>query len=157
MPLECAVYYSDGIKGANSKGGREDSSAVVEFEHEVSSPVDTQMGSVSGARVHGAVELTKEIDTASPSLYQACTTGQTLEELRVEWFRINPQGQEEVYFTHTLSGVKVTSVKELLPNTKDPSKEQYRHLERLRLLYEKINWKHEDGFEHQDAWAEAVA
>lgn len=154
MPLESAIYYSDGIVGSNTKAGRADSSVVVEFSHEVYSPVDTQMGTISGARVHGAAVVMKEVDAATAPLYQACCTGQTLEELRVEWFRINPQGQEELYFTHTLSNVKVASVEILLPNTKDPSREQYRHLEKLQLLYEKMNWKHEDGYEYEDSWAE---
>jgi type VI secretion system secreted protein Hcp len=155
MALEAALYYSNDIVGANTKGGRDGSSAVIEFEHEVYSPTDTQRGIVSGARVHGNVILTKEIDPASANLYKACCNGETLDELKIEWYRINPTGQEEVYFTHTLSNVKVAAVEQILPNTKDPSKEQYRHLERLKLLYEKINWKHEEGYEYEDAWTAA--
>lgn len=152
MPLESAVYYSNGIKGSNTKGGREDSSAVIEFDHEVYSPTDQQRGTVSGSRVHGAVNIMKEIDTASAPLYQACCSGQTLDELTVEWYRINPSGEEELYFTHTLSNVKVAAVEQVLPNTKDPAKEKQTHLEKLKLLYEKINWKHEEGYEYEDAW-----
>ncbi len=155
MALEGALYYSNDIVGSNEKGGRDGSSAVIEFDHEVYSPTDTQRGIVSGARVHGNVVLTKEIDTASAILYQACCNGQTLDELKVEWYRINPMGQEELYFTHTLSGVKVAAVEQILPNTKDPSKEHFRHLERLKLLYERINWKHEEGYEFEDAWKDA--
>ena len=156
MPVEAALYYSDGIKGANTKGGREDSSAVIEFNHEVYSPVDTQMGRVTGARVHGTVELVKEIDTASANMYKACATGETLDELKVEWYRI-VDGKETLYFTHTLSNVKVAGVEQILPNTKDPLKEKQVHLERLKLLYEKINWKHEEGYEYEDAWSEVPA
>jgi type VI secretion system secreted protein Hcp len=152
MPLECALYYSDGIKGSNTKAERTDSSAVVEFDHEVYSPTDQQRGTVSGSRVHGQAKVTKEIDTASAPLYQACCTGQTLDELKIEWYRITPEGKEELYFTHTLSGVKVAAVEQILPNTKDPAKEKLTHLERLKLLYEKINWKHEEGYEFEDAW-----
>jgi type VI secretion system secreted protein Hcp len=152
MPLESAVKYSDGIKGSNGKKGRAGTSAVVEFNHQVYSPRDTQMGSFTGARVHGEVEVVKEIDTASAPLYQAVCTGQVLKELAVDWYRINPSGQEEVYFTHTLTNVRVASVEQILPNTKDPAKETQGHLERLRLLYEQISWKHIEGFEFEDAW-----
>ena len=99
MALEGALYYSNDIVGANTKGGRDGSSAVIEFDHQVYSPTDTQRGIVSGARVHGNVELIKEIDTASANLYKACCNGETLDELKVEWYRISPTGQEEVYFT----------------------------------------------------------
>jgi len=152
MALAGACYFSNDIVGSNTKGGREGSSAVIEFNHQVYSPTDAQRGIVSGARVHKAVEFIKEIDTASASLYKACCNGETLDEIKIEWFRINKTGQEEVYFTHTLTNVKVAAVEQILPNTKDPSKEQYRHLERLSLLYEQINWKHEEGYEYEDAW-----
>lgn len=152
MALESALYYSDGIVGSNTKGGRADSSAVVQFSHEVYSPVDQQRGIPSGARVHGPVTIIKELDTADVALYQACCTGQTLEELRVEWFRINQTGQEELYFTHTIKEVKVASSEVLLPNTKDKDKEAYRHLVKLTLLYEEMVWKHEEGFEYADGW-----
>lgn len=156
MPLECALYYSNDITGSNTKGAREGSSKVVEFKHRVYSPTDEQRGIFTGARVHGAVELIKEIDTASPQLYQACTEGQTLDELKVTWYRISPTGGEEEYYHHTLTGVKVASVEEMLPNTLDPSLEKQTHLERVRFLYEKINWKHLDGYEYEDAWKDAV-
>jgi type VI secretion system secreted protein Hcp len=156
MALEGALYFSDGIVGSNTKGGREGTSAVIEFNHSVYSPVDAQMGRVSGARVHAPAEIIKEMDTSSASLYKACCTGETLDELKVEWYRI-VDGKETLYFTHTLTNVKVASVEQILPNTKDPSKEQYVHLERLKLLYEKINWKHEEGYEFEDAWSEVPA
>lgn len=156
MPLECALYYSNGIAGSNTKGKREGSSVVVEFNHKVYSPTDDQRGIFTGARVHMPVRVVKEIDTASPQLYQACAQGQTLEELKVSWYRINPNGGEELYFSHTFTGVKVASVEEVLPNTKDPSKATQTHLEEVRFMYEKMLWKHEEGFEFQDAWKEAV-
>jgi type VI secretion system secreted protein Hcp len=153
MPLECALYYSNGITGSNSKGGREDSSVVIEFDHMVYSPVDTHSGSMTGARVHGPVMVTKEIDKASPLLYKAATTGETLSELRVEWFRITPEGVEEMYYKHTLRNVKVTSVEEVLPNTKDPALERQTHLEKLKLMYEEIEWEFVDGgLLHMDTW-----
>lgn len=156
MPLESAIYYSNDIQGSNSKGAREGSSVVVEFNHKVYSPTDDQRGTFTGARVHEPVMIVKEIDTASPQLYQACSQGQTLDELKVTWYRINPNGGEEQYYSHTFEGVKVASVEEILPNTKDPAKEKQTHLERVTFLYEKMTWRHEDGFEYQDAWKEAV-
>lgn len=152
MPLECALFYSDGIKGSNTKAGREDSSVVVEFSHKVYSPTDEQRGIFTGTRVHGSVDLIKEMDIATPMLYQACCDGKTLEQLHIEWYEIKPQGAEELYFTHTLKGVKIAAVEDILPNTKDPTQERKRHLERLKLMYEEIEWKHEEGYEFADGW-----
>lgn len=155
MPLECAVYYSNDIQGQNTKGGRTGSSPVIEFEHEVYSPIDEQMGTVSGARVHKALTLKKPVDTASPPLYKACCNGETLDEVRIEWYEITPAGKEELYYTTTMKNVKVASVKDILPNTKDPGLEDQVHLEVVNFLYETINWKHEAGYEYEDGWAMA--
>jgi type VI secretion system secreted protein Hcp len=100
------------------------------------------------------VTITKTIDTASPMLYQACAEGKTLDELTIEWYRINDQGVEELYFTHTLKKVKVSEVKAVLPNTKDPKKERLTHLEEVKLMYEQISWKHEEGYEYEDSWVD---
>lgn len=156
MALECSITYSDGISGSNTKKGREKSSVVIEFKHKVYSPIDTQRGIVSGARVHGAVEVVKEIDTATASLCQAMCQGQTLSQLVIHWFRITPKGTEEEYFTHTLTNVKVAAVQIYLPNTKDPALERQTHLEKLDLLYEQIQWTHVEGFEFIDSWSQKV-
>jgi type VI protein secretion system component Hcp len=50
--------------------------------------------------------------------------------------------------------VKVAEVKALLPNTKDPAKERLTHLEAVKLMYEQIEWKHEEGYEYLDSWVE---
>lgn len=156
MPLEGAIYFSNDIKGSNIKGKRDGSSVVIEFNHKVHSPVDDQRGMFTGARVHSPVRIVKEIDTASPQLYQACAQGQTLDELKVVWYRINPTGGEEQYFSHTFTGVKVASVEEILPNTKDSEKARQTHLEEVKFLYQKMLWKHEEGYEFMDDWREAV-
>jgi type VI secretion system secreted protein Hcp len=154
MPVPAAIHYSNGIKGSNPMKGREDTSEVIEFDHNLRIPLDPHMGTISGKRVHAPVTITKAIDTASPMLYQACAEGRTLDELTIEWYRINDQGVEELYFTHTLKRVKVSEVKAVLPNTKDPVKERLTHLEEVKLMYEQISWKHEEGYEYADSWIE---
>lgn len=153
MPLECALFYSNGIKGSNTKAGRNDSSVVIQFNHRVYSPTDDQRGIFTGTRVHAPAELVKEMDIATPLLYKACCDGETLDELQVRWYEIDPTvGNEVLYFTHTLKNVKVASVEDILPNTKTPAQETLRHLERVRLMYEEIEWKHEEGYEFADGW-----
>lgn len=153
MPVPASLFYSNGIKGDNPIKGREDSSEVIEFEHNLRIPIDEHMGTVSGKRVHAPVTLTKTIDSATPMLYQACAEGKTLDELTIEWYRINDQGVEELYFTHTLKKVKVAEVKAVLPNTKDPSQERLTHLEEVQLMYESIEWNHvQASLQYKDGW-----
>jgi type VI secretion system secreted protein Hcp len=54
--------------------------------------------------------FTKEIDSSSPYLYKAVTTGQTLKTAEFKWYRINDAGQEVEYFNTTLENVKVVKV-----------------------------------------------
>ena len=154
MPMECALFYSNGIKGSNTKGGREDSSAVIEFNHEVYRPVDPQKGVVQGTRVHKAIDLIMELDTAVPSLYKSCCKDEQLDELVVKWY----DTKDQLYFTHTLKKATVASVEVILPNTKDPSKERSPHLVRMRLQYEEIEWNHVGGkgLQYPDAWKKAA-
>jgi type VI secretion system secreted protein Hcp len=155
MPVPAALFYSNGITGDNPIRGREDSSEVIEFEHNLRIPLDVHMGTVSGKRVHAPVEITKAIDAATPMLYQACAEGKTLDELTIEWYRINDQGVEELYFTHTLHRVKIAEVRALLPNTKDPSKERLTHLEQVKLMYEEIEWNNVQAKkQYADSWME---
>ena len=160
MARECALFYSDNIKGLNAKeGDRKDSSAVIEFKHEVYRPVDGQKGSVEDTRVHKAAELILELDTAAPPLIQACTRGDKFKEFKVEWYRLNEDvtpAKEEVYFSHTMTGVRVVSTEIVLPNTKDDDTDGLPHHLRVQLQYDSIKWLHHIGnIPAQDAWKQS--
>ena len=157
MALEAALYYSNGIQGANMKGGREGSSQVVQVNHRVDIPTDTQRGIPMSERRHGKVQLIVEADTAIPSLYQAVCRGEVLDELELKWYRITDDGLQEHYFSHVLSDVRVASVEMQLPDTQNPEFDETGHRVALELNYEKILWKHMEGFEFEDAWTMEVA
>lgn len=154
MPLEIAVTYSNGITGSNTKAGRADTSAVIEFNHKVYIPVDEQMGTPTGTRVHCPVIFVKPIDAASPLLYKACCNGEILDELLFDWYAIQ-EGAEAIYYSTKLTNVMVSSVEDVLPNTKDPTKEKQVHLERVELRYGDIEWEYKDGgIIHMDSWSQ---
>jgi type VI secretion system secreted protein Hcp len=159
MPLECALYYTDalGIKGSNIKGGREDSSAVIELNHEVRSPRDVQTGQATGARIHSPVRILKEVDAASPLLYKALTRNEILPELEIKWYRV-VDGVETEYYHHKLKNVRVVSVEDVLLNSKGTEFEHMPHVERVALGYEEITWTWDDGgLEHSDNWRAAAS
>ena len=151
MPMECALFYSDGIEGGNTKKGREGSSAVIEVEHEVYRPFDHQSQSAKGPRIHSAMTLITEMDKAVPPLYKYCCEGKEakkLKELVLKWYNAD----DELYFTQTLTNAMIAAVEVQMPNTKEPDNEQAGHLVRLRLQYEKILWDCGDGIKHSDSW-----
>jgi type VI secretion system secreted protein Hcp len=160
MPIPAYAYFKDDsggdIRGSVKVSGREGSCEVMEFDHEVKIPTDPHNGRLTGVRVHQPVKLVKSYDSASPYLYKACCNGQTLQEVEIRWYMIDDTGAETEYFTHKLKDVKVSEVRALMPNTKDPDKERYVHLEEVSLVYSSITWTHIDGgIEFQDDWQAA--
>ncbi|PLR36855.1 type VI secretion system tube protein Hcp [Chimaeribacter californicus] len=139
------------IKGLVDVRGRENSIEVLSFMHGVDIPTDGHTGQITGPRIHDALEFEKEVDSSSPLLYKASTTGQTLKSAEFKWYRINDAGREEEYYNVLLEGVTVVSVKTIMHNIK--SFESTNHLELVTLRYEKITWKYCDGnLTHSDSW-----
>ena len=141
------------IKGSSSVIGRENTIEVIEFDHDVEIPTDKNTGKLVGARIHKPLSFCKEIDSSSVYLYKAVTTGQTLKTAEFKWYRINESGQEVEYFTTKLENVKVVSVEQIVPNVKNSQNDDYPHLEKIKLRYEKISWVFKDGnIIHNDSW-----
>lgn len=133
--------------------GREGTMLVQEFEHQIYIPSEIQTGLSSGKRVHGSFTVTKVFDKASPMIYQALCTGEHLSEVVLKWYRINIQGQEEHYFTHTLYDAIVKEVTQYMPNCLDKSTDGYTHMEKVACTYRRINWAHEiDSTMAEDDW-----
>ena len=143
------------IKGSVDVQDREGSIEVVAQEHNLYIPTDNNTGKLTGTRIHTPFLFTKEIDSSSPYLYKAVTTGQTLKSAEFKWYRINDAGQEVEYFNTTHENVKVVKVNPLMHDIKDPAYEKHNHLEQIELRYEKITWTYKDGnIIHSDSWNE---
>jgi type VI secretion system secreted protein Hcp len=134
---------------------REGSALVLGFEHEVRIPTDTDTGRLTGVRKHEPFVITKQFCPMTPVLNKACSSGKTLKEVKVSWYRINDQGQEEEYFRQTLSDVKVVSVKPAVQDVKSTESEKYGHLESVAFRYAKIQWQYLEGnIISQDTWTD---
>lgn len=143
------------IKGSVDVQDREGSIEVVAQEHNLYIPTDNNTGKLTGTRIHTPFLFTKEIDSSSPYLYKAVTTGQTLKSAEFKWYRINDAGQEVEYFNTKLENVKVVKVNPLMHDIKNPAYEKHNHLEQIELRYEKITWTYKDGnIIHSDSWNE---
>ena len=156
MPIPAYMWINDGeIKGGCTVAGREDSIEVLEFNHEVRIPTDPDTGTLTGTRKHEAFKIVKAFDQSSPLLYKAVCEGLTYETLRLEWYKIDDEGAEIMYFKHDLEQVKVCSVKPMMYNVKAKEYERYVHMEEVSFRYGKISWEYPDGgFMHSDSWLE---
>lgn len=141
------------VKGDCNVEGREGSVEVFQFQYGVSMPVDKFNGSTNGTRQHDTVEMTKPFDPTSPVLFKAACDGKTLKSITVKWYRINENGNEEEYFTHTLKNVKVVSYQQQLKHTKDQKNNDHVHEDVVKFRFEELTMKHHDGnIEHSDTW-----
>ena len=157
MPTPAYAWLKDDkggdIKGSVQIAAREGSVEIMEFEHTLHIPTDPHTGRLTGVRMHSPIILTKAFDSASPYLYKACCEGATLKEVTIKWYAIDDTGTEKEYFIHKLEHVKVAKMEAIMPNTKDPDKERYVHLEKVSLVYGKITWTYVDGnVEYVDEW-----
>ena len=158
MPLPAHVTLTGVNQGkiegsCNLKGDREGTILVQAFAHRVFMPSDIQTGASTGKRIHEPLVFVKEFDKSSPKLYQALVSGEHLTEFEVKWYRMNPKGSEEHYFTTKLEDAVIVSIKPSMLNCLDPANGPFTHMEEISLRYRKIRWVWEpDGIESEDDW-----
>lgn len=157
LPIYLWIYEEEGelLKGSVEGYGREGSIEIVGMQHDISLPTDNINGAITGAHQHEAYTFEKKIDSSSPLLYRALTTGRTLAKAIFRYYRINYNGSEEEYFKVVLDKVKVCHVVPIMFDVRDMDFESYGHIEHVGLHYEKIHWSYLDGnIQHADCWKE---
>ena len=96
------------IKGAAAKeGGSEGSIAVSAVMHE-SAPA----GAMAGKRQHSPITITKEIDQASPKLFQAMNTHEVLSEVTITFAR-SGSGAGKAAQKIVLTNATITSIRKV--------------------------------------------
>ena len=142
------------IEGSCELEEREGTILVQAFDHTVEVPTDDR-GVASGNRVHRPMTITKEIDRSTPMLYQALCNGELLTEVKLDWYRIDGTGMQELYFSMLMENALITRIHPWVPNVLDRKNETLKHMEDISISYEKIIWTWEpDGIEYEDVWGE---
>lgn len=141
------------IRGSSDVRDREGSIELQGLSHSIAIPTDPMTGKVTGTRQHSPFQFSKELDSASPYLFKAAATGQTLKSAEFRFYNINDAGQEVEYYRITLENVKVISVSPVMHDTR--SCPGTGHMEEVALNYEKITHLYKDGnLLAHDAWNE---
>lgn len=133
------------IKGSVTQKGREGSIAVYAVNHEVLSPRDAGSGLATGKRQHKPIVITKEIDKASPLLFKALVTNETLTEAVLKFFAPQANGTEANNYTIKLTNAAIASIQTDMENNKFEPGTKLPVLERIALTYQKIEWTWVDG------------
>lgn len=157
MPLPCSMRVEGEtqgkIEGSCKIKYREGHIEVQALRHKIEIPRSPQTGLPMGKRVHLPMTVTKEVDKSSPKLYQALGSSEGMKSVVLDFYRINPKGQEEKYYTTKLENAIVVGISAWIPNCMDASFSQFGHMEDVSFSYEKITetWL-KDGIETQDSW-----
>jgi len=81
-------------EGACEMVGREDTVLCQALDHEIYIPHDIQSGLPTGKRVHKELVVTKVFDKTSPKFYQALVQGERMQDVTLQFYRIDPTGVE---------------------------------------------------------------
>ena len=78
-------------------------------------------------------------------------------DVKLDWYRLDGSGDEELYFSIELENAMITRIHPWVPNVLDRKSEGLRHMEDVSIAYERIIWTWEpDGIEFEDQWGEMV-
>ncbi len=83
----------------------------IRYFYQVSEPRDAATGQATGRRQVSAVTFTKEWGAASPQIYQAMATNETLTTVTFEFMHSAPNGTEQVLEKITLKDATISSIK----------------------------------------------
>ena len=146
------------IDGSCTIKGHENTMLIQAVEHMIEIPKSPQTGLPTGKRVHGALTLTKELDKASPKLFQALTSGEQLSEVKLSYYRMSPAGKEELYYTTVLKNAIITHARTFVPNCLITANKTMGHMEAIAFTYQTIidTWT-PDGIEAEDSWSSPKA
>jgi type VI secretion system secreted protein Hcp len=156
VQAEMAAYMSvkaqkqGQIQGSVIQKGREGKIMVIAIDHFMTSPTDAASGQPTGKHMHKPLLITKEVDKSSPQLHASFATNENLPEVQIQFWAPNIKaavgvGNEYQYYTVTLNNARITSVRHVMPNMKNPELQKYAAYEELALVYQKITWTWTDG------------
>ena len=139
------------IKGDVTDKGREGAITVTAVLFQIDTPIDPASGAATGKRQHQPITITKPIDQATPKLYEALFTNETLTDVTITFWRPLKDGGDKQYFTITLANAIVVGVTFTSPDSQDPATAA--PYEKVQLAYQKITLTWIDGgITAQDDW-----
>ena len=101
------------LKGEIATPAHKDKMGGLSFQYAIEAPHDPATGAPSGKRHHSPITVVKEWGAATPQLFQAVVTNETLPKVIFEFFQTSKAtGKEEVFYRVTLENAVVSSIKQ---------------------------------------------
>jgi len=149
MPLPYIIELTSksvgGIKGSSHVYGKSDVILAYSFEHRVYVSRNQAQDGETGQRFHDPLTICKEIDRASPVLYQHLTSGGLLSEVIIRFYKTDPRGKEINYHTIFLEDAIITDISPEMKMTFLVENDPFRDMEYVSFSYKSIRWIDELG------------
>jgi type VI secretion system secreted protein Hcp len=133
------------IKGSVTQKGREGKIMVIAVSHDVLSPRDHASGLPTGKRMHKPFVITKELDKASPLLYNALVNNENIPEWELHFWQPSATGAEKQHYCIKLTNANIASINFRMANNKHPDLMKFAEYEEIAFTYQKIEWNWVDG------------
>ncbi len=151
--MVCAMMIMDEgamLDSGGSVHGVQGACMVTAFQHEIKSPRDPASGLPTGRRQHKPFTITKPLDKSTPLIRGAMAQGKHFPTVVIRMYRPGASGEEQHYFTITLTNAQVADVECF---TEGVATESCTHMEHVAFTYQKIEWTWVDGgITHEDDW-----
>src|SRR6476469_2672271 len=98
---------------------------ITAVSHEIVSPRDPASGLPTGKRQHKPFVITKELDKATPLLYNVLVNNENITEWSLEFWKPSPQGAENQHYTIDLVNANIASIRSEMLNNKYPENMQH--------------------------------
>jgi len=135
---QCEGQTQGEIEGGATMKNFEGWMNVFGFGHGVVVPFDPSSGQRTGQRRHQPLRLYKAIDKATPKLYRALVTGESV-DCEVRFFQTSKQGTLVNYFTIELENGFLSDI------TAASGSEGAGTREVVSIIYQQITWTYENG------------
>lgn len=133
-----AYMKLSGVKGPGViKDERLDTIPVIGLRHDVGTPPG-ETG--SSERLHHPIYITKNIDYSTPPLHRAMVEGTEFENGWIQFYHMPRSGDETNYNSIALTGIRVVSIRSIMPSTQVQETTDIHEYEEVGLIYQGINW-----------------
>ena len=132
------------LKGESPRAAHQDKLAGIAFRYTVGSPRDAASGMASGKRQHQPITFVKEWGAASPQLFQALTTNESLKSVLFEFMKTNDNGEEYVFHTIRLTNAFISEIEQYIDVADTPTVDR-QPLEKVSVTFQRIELENIDG------------
>ncbi len=131
------------LAGESVRPKHEGSLEGVAFHYSVAHPRDAASGMATGRRIHQPITFVKQWGAASPQIFQALVSNETITSALFEFVRTDDNGEEVVFHTIKVSSARVTEIEQFSDDSESAPSGKW--LEKVSLVFQKIEVVNVDG------------